>query len=93
MTPEGQVKKDYRALLDTLGYRFSPVPTGYGKRTLDDLCCIRGRFVAVEGKRPGGELKRFQSLIADEIRAAGGLVFPARSLDEVVWNLRQAGLV
>jgi hypothetical protein len=93
MTPEGKVKAEYRALLDKLGYRFSPVNTGYGKRTLDELCCIKGRFVAIEGKRAGGEPKLFQSLIAEEIRRAGGLVFPARSLDEVVANLRNAGLI
>jgi hypothetical protein len=33
MTPEGKVKKDYRKLLDSLGYRFSPVQTGYGETT------------------------------------------------------------
>ena len=69
------------------------MPTGYGKRTLDDLCCINGHFVAIEGKRPGGEPKRFQELIAAEIRAAGGIVFSARSDEEVVWNLKQAGLL
>jgi hypothetical protein len=95
VTPEGEVKKAYRELIDTLGYRFSPVQTGWGKRTLDDLCCIRGRFVAIEGKRVDNAkgMKPFQAIIADEIRAAGGLAFPARSVDEVIWNLRQAGLL
>lgn len=94
MTPEGLVKRDYRALLDRIGaYRFAPVQHGYGARTLDDLCCIRGRFVAIEGKRKGEKSRKFQSLIAEEIRAAGGLVIEADTAEKVEAQLRAAGLM
>lgn len=92
MTPEGQVKKECRALLDTLGYRFSPVQTGYGKRTLDDLCCIKGRFVTIEYKRPGEKPRTFQKLIGEEVQRAGGIYIYAISLEQMKHYLRGYGL-
>lgn len=75
-TPEGEIKLKIKDVLDELGaYWFMPVPTGYGKRTLDFLCCHRGYFFAIEAKRPGKEETKFQAITAGEMRAAGGTVF------------------
>lgn len=72
-TPEGKIKDKVKAYLDSIGaYYFMPVQTGYGKRTLDFLCCICGAFIAIEAKRPGAKAKPFQTRVADEIGKAGG---------------------
>jgi hypothetical protein len=74
VTPEGRVKKEIKAWLDVQNvYYFMPVQTGYGRRTVDFLICWRGRFVAVEVKRPGGTAKKFQGRILKEVHKAGGL--------------------
>lgn len=79
-TPEGRVKDKVKALLTKHGaYQFWPVPTGYGKRTLDCLVCHRGRFLAVETKREGKDLTPFQKNTRDEISRAWGAVFRVRN--------------
>lgn len=76
MTPEGRVKKAVNKALDRFKhYRFMPVPTGYGKKTLDYLVCIGGLFVAIETKAPGKKPTAQQELAIKEITDAGGVVF------------------
>lgn len=78
-TPEGKWKDKVKAVLDRHGcYQFWPVPTGYGKRTLDCLVCHRGRFLAVETKRAGKDLTAFQKITRGEINAARGPVLRVR---------------
>ena len=75
MTPEGKVKKECRAYLKSIGaYVFSPVQMGYGAATVDDLCCIRGRFVAIEYKRPGrlAAFTKRQEQCLNAVSSAGG---------------------
>jgi hypothetical protein len=70
-----------RAINEVLGkykpavYWYMPVPTGYGRSTLDYLGVVRGHGFAVEAKAPGKKPKPRQNMIIDEIRAAGGKVF------------------
>lgn len=55
-TPEAKVKKMVNKALSMLGadcWRFMPVQTGFGTPALDYLLAIRGRFVAIETKKPG----------------------------------------
>lgn len=76
MTPEGKVKKSINKLLDKYPhYRFMPVPTGFGKRTLDYLLCVNGKFLGIEAKRPGEEPTELQRKTIREIRANGGETF------------------
>lgn len=76
MTPEGRVKAKINKVLEKHGaYKFMPVQTGYGTKTLDYLICAGGYFIAIEAKRPGKEPTKKQELTAREIRAAGGVVF------------------
>lgn len=81
MTPEGRVKAKVKRALATLPacYRFMPVQTGFGSQTLDYLCCIWGRFVAIETKAPGKDLTPMQRSTKADIEAAGGIVL-------VVWD-------
>lgn len=76
-TPEGTVKDAIKKLLDAEKpdlYYFMPVQGGFGKRGLDFFGCYKGRFIAIEVKRPGGKetVKRFQSVLAVDIMKAGG---------------------
>lgn len=54
-TPEGHVKAKLRKLLDEYPniYTYWPVPSGFGRTTLDVLGCYRGRFFTVETKAEG----------------------------------------
>jgi len=49
----------------------------------DIICCYRGRFIALEVKRPGGRITPAQQATLDVICRAGGAVSVVRSLDEV----------
>jgi hypothetical protein len=73
MTPEGKIKEKVKKFLrENNVYFFMPVQSGYGQRTLDFLCCFKGRFIAIETKREGKMLTGQQKLIAEDIEAAGG---------------------
>lgn len=77
MTPEGRVKRAIKKVLDqhkTL-YSFMPVPSGFGKSSLDYVLCVGGVFVAIEAKAPGKKLTPRQKTIKGQIERAGGTVF------------------
>lgn len=57
----------------------------------DILCCLQGRFVGVECKRPGGKLRPSQGEQIDALRRAGGLAFVADGLDTLRAALRLEG--
>lgn len=87
-TPEGTVKADIKKLLDAEGsdlYYFMPVQSGFGKRGLDFFGCYKGRFIAIEVKRPGGKstVKRFQSVLAMDIMKAGGFAIITDKVEDV----------
>lgn len=77
MTPEGKVKKKVSELLRRYSdlYVFMPVPSGYGQSTLDYIVCYRGRFIAIETKRPGGKPTDRQRQMMTLIERSGGAVF------------------
>ena len=51
---EKDVKKSLMAYLTAIGaYQYWPVPMGMGAATIDCFFCHKGRFFAVETKRPG----------------------------------------
>jgi len=66
-TPEALVKKKIRKILDAEGvYYAMPIGTGYGNSGVPDfLCCIGGRFVAIEAKAGKGTTTALQD---DNIR-------------------------
>lgn len=78
MTPEGKVKAAVRKVLQEFGaYWFMPVQTGFGAQGVDFFCCVDGRFVAVETKRPGrvDDATPRQEMTLKAVRAAGGLAY------------------
>lgn len=74
---EAPVRKDIRDFCKFIGaYCFSPVPFGYGESTVDHLICWRGRFYAVEAKRPDTRpepTKRQADVLRDVAEAGGGV--------------------
>jgi hypothetical protein len=84
MMLEKTIKAAVRKRLKELGvYQFWPVQYGLGTTTLDILVCYKGRFVAIETKRPGGMLTARQIVTIQEMRANGAIVFVIDSLEDV----------
>jgi hypothetical protein len=54
-TPEAKVKGKVKTLLSqyTGLYAYWPVPSGYGRTTIDCIGCYRGLFFAIETKAEG----------------------------------------
>lgn len=49
----------------------------------DLLCCINGRFVAIEVKKPKKKPTAIQNAFIDAINLCGGFAFYATSVEEV----------
>jgi len=82
--PEAKIKAACRKWLRAQGFYVSPANAGpFGAQTLDDLCCIRGSFVAIEYKAPGKMPTKRQTATIAEINAAGGIAFYADSVERV----------
>ena len=107
MTPEGKVKLLVRKGLEEnrilpfssqlegrIGSYYMPVQTGYGQRAVDFICVIRGRFVAIETKRPdGGELTEAQTHFLRSTDRSNGVSIVARCWEDVAGPLRQMGFI
>lgn len=58
----------------------------------DLLCCVEGRFVAFEVKRPGEEPTPLQLYTIGEIRQAGGIAEVVESLEDCLRVLASKSL-
>lgn len=87
-TPEGRVKRKLRKLLAQYPdvYTYWPVPTGFGKTTLDVLGCYRGMFFTVETKAPGKKPTLRQDGEHRAIAQAMGKVFVIAGEDSPVFD-------
>ena len=87
-TPEAKVKAKIKALLKEYGiYYAMPIGTGYGSSGVPDfLCCVNGKFVAVEAKAGKGEPTALQYKNLSNINASGGYtcVINENNLDYLV---------
>ena len=91
LTAEGRIKKKVRAQLRAMGgYVFSPVQMGMGASTLDDLCCIAGKFVGIEYKAPMKVPTPRQLMTMKQIRQAGGIAIWGDSVERVIEELKTA---
>ncbi len=91
MTPEGEVKKEVKEYLKSLGHAcwyYMPVPFGYGKTGVPDfIICYRGFFIAPETKRKkGGRSQVHQDRQQAEIRQAGG---SSERITDIEWLKRR----
>ena len=74
-TPEAKVKAKIKVILKTYDvYYAMPIGTGYGNSGVPDfLCCVRGRFLAIEAKAGKGKTTALQDKNIKQIIALGGL--------------------
>jgi len=73
-TPESAVKAKIKAILKEHGvYYAMPIGTGYGNSGVPDfLCCVRGKFLAIEAKAGKGKTTALQDKHLADIEKAGG---------------------
>lgn len=74
-TPEAKVKAKIKAILKEHSvYYAMPIGTGYGNSGVPDfLCCVNGRFLAIEAKAGKGTTTALQDKNLREIEGAGGV--------------------
>lgn len=74
-TPEAKVKAHIKKILQLHGvYYAMPAGTGYGNSGVPDfLCCLNGKFLAVEAKANGGQPTALQYKHLEDIDKAGGV--------------------
>lgn len=78
-TPEGKVKTEIKAYLNSLGddcWYFMPMSMGYGRNGIPDIVgCYKRRMFAIEVKAPGKErmATTWQNKEITAINTAGGM--------------------
>lgn len=74
-TPESLVKKAIKKVLEDEGvYYAMPIGSGYGNSGVPDfLCCVDGRFVAIEAKAGKGKTTALQDANLERITKSGGV--------------------
>jgi pantoate kinase len=79
-TPEAKVKAKIKAILKAHSiYYAMPIGTGYGNSGVPDfLCCVNGKFVAIEAKAGKGTTTALQLKNLSDINKAGGYTLVIR---------------
>jgi len=74
-TPESKVKAKIKKILAEYNvYYAMPIGTMFGNSGVPDfLCCVRGRFLAIEAKAGKSTTTTLQVKNLEDIRQAGGL--------------------
>ena len=87
-TPEALVKKQIRKILDAEGvYYAMPMGTGYGNSGVPDfLCCVAGKFLAIEAKAGKGTTTALQEDHLARIKESRGvtMVINEKNLDSLM---------
>ena len=73
-TPEAKVKAKIKAILKAHNiYYAMPIGTGYGNSGVPDfLCCVNGKFLAIEAKAGKGTTTALQEKNLKDIIESGG---------------------
>jgi hypothetical protein len=88
-TPEGNVKAEIKAFLNSLGaecWYFMPMMMGYGRKGIPDIIgCYHGYFFALEVKAPGKlhDATPWQQAECTKIAMAKGAVLIVDSVEAV----------
>lgn len=96
MSAEKKVENQIKRYLDSLGaYHVKIHGSAYTPAgTADLLACVKGRFVAIEVKKPkGGVVSELQKLKIKQVINAGGISFVARSVDDVKGIFKEEKLI
>ena len=85
-TPEGSVKDDVNAFLDSIeAFPFMPSQTFRGKRAVDYLVCWRSIYIAIETKKPGVKKgTASQEEFLKQVRDHGGWAFLVNDIETFV---------
>ena len=85
-TPEGRVKAKVVDVLKTEGvYYFFPATHGFGRSGVPDIiCCVAGKFLAIECKAGTKTPTALQVRELERIRQAGGIAVVA---NEQNWDM------
>jgi Holliday junction resolvase len=59
----------------------------------DIIACIKGRFVAIEVKKPGNTPSKLQENFIDSVNLINGVAFWADNLEDVKTQLKTANLI
>ena len=83
--PKGKIKaKVVKIFRDEGVYYFFPATHGYGRSGVPDIiCCVAGKFLAIECKAGGNKPTALQVREIETIRQAGGV---AVVTDETNWD-------
>jgi len=88
---ERKIRRAVREYLKANDFLIIPyIPGLYGRKGCADLLCcgtvhgVRGRFVAIETKRPGGKPSPEQLEFLEEVRRHGGIACIASSVQDVI---------
>ena len=80
---------DYIKSIGGLPVKFNNIGI-YAKAGVSDiLACIRGRFVAIEVKKPGNKPSALQENFINAINSIGGFAFWADNLEDVKDKLKE----
>jgi Holliday junction resolvase len=95
LTPEGKVKaKVVKILRDEGVYYFFPATHGYGRSGVPDIiCCVTGKFLAIECKAGKNKPTALQIHEIEQIRLSGGVALVVNednweSVREIIRSLR-----
>lgn len=93
--PEKRIENKIKRYLDSIGaYYIKTHGNMFSKAgTPDILACIKGRFVGIEVKQPGGVVSKLQEANIRLIQNAGGVAFVADSLEEAKRHLEEQHLI
>lgn len=87
---EADITRSIRDLLKTLGvFHWKNWGGPMGTSGIPDILGIwQGKMLGIEVKRPGGIVAEHQKAFLAKINAEGGIAFVARSVDDVIENLK-----
>lgn len=87
MTEERKIKEKIKKYLKTNcpnAVVYFPIASRFSQSGASDiLCCINGKFVALEVKTPIGKVTALQELFIQQVREAGGVAGVVRSVEDV----------
>ena len=94
-TPEAKVKDKVTKVLKEEGaYYFFPVQTGYGRAGIPDIiCCVDGRFLAIECKAGKNKPTKLQEREISKIYDAGGVAVVVTDQDPETYTRAVVKLV
>ena len=93
MATEQQIQKQIITYLESLGAYVVKVITANRTGVADVHCCLNGRWVSIECKRPGESPDPLQMHHLQMVQKAGGLSTWVTSVDQVKDFLSQHNLI